>query len=93
MAAGYIYSKASIKILALSTDVNDFLELFCPTITSIVNGIHTCTREARVGSICKFGCIMGHELDPPDHPGWLCYKHGVWVGPELPVCRNLQSNL
>ena len=70
------------------------LALFCPNINTIRNGNYNCTRDFRMGSICTFTCNnpTTHELDPPDHPGLLCYKNSAWIGPPSPTCKGKLSS-
>ena len=72
---------------------NSVLALFCPNINTISNGSYNCTRNFQMGSICTFTCNnpTTHELDPPDHPGLLCYKTSAWIGPPSPTCKRKLS--
>ena len=75
-----------VILLAVFT-VNCFSALFCPDLnTTIANGKVECDRHFKRGSICRYSCHWGFELDPLGHEGKFCLKNGTWVGKNPPKC-------
>ena len=70
---------------------NSFPALFCPDLnTTIANGKVECDRHFKRGSICRYSCDWGFELDPLGHEGKFCHKNGTWVGKKNPpkcICK------
>ena len=78
-----------VILLAVFT-VNYFSALICPDLNTIANGKVECDRHFKRGSICRYSCPWGFELDPPGHEGKFCHKNGTWVGKKNPpkcICK------
>ena len=78
-------------ILLVVFTANYFSALFCPDLnTTIANGKVECDRHFKRGSICRYSCHWGFELDPLGHEGKFCHKNGTWVGKKNPpkcICK------
>ena len=88
---GRVYN-AVFAILSVLFIVNNYFPaLFCPDLnTTIANGKVECDRHFKRGSLCKYSCNWGFELDPPGYEGKFRHKNGTWVGKKNPpkcICK------